>query len=457
MPYKVRAMLLDLTLLFSVAVGLYFLRIAIDPSFIPLGRPTLALAVVVVVWFAVMNMEGAYDERILGTGVQEFKTVTRASFKGFLILCLIALATNQYPPRINLFLGWIGSVALVTLGRKLLQVRLHSDRASGKSMHNVLIVGSQEYAAALSVRFSEQTQLGMRALGYISMHVPDSLSSEEDWLKAIDERILESDVQILIIEDTAAADADLLSKLSWHLLRHDIEVLVAPSFIHQFGPRLEFNAHTELPLLYLDEPNLNPVQKVAKRLFDVAFSIFAIIVLSPILIATAVGILITNFGPVFFIQKRVGLNGGTFKILKFRSMVVNAQDLQESIWQSASEDGANNKAKDDPRVTSIGRFIRKFSIDELPQLFNVLKGDMSIVGPRPIQEVELKTLGNLDMRRQLIKPGLTGLWQINGRSDTTWEERIQLDLEYLQNWSLALDVGIILKTVPVVVSGDGAY
>jgi exopolysaccharide biosynthesis polyprenyl glycosylphosphotransferase len=324
-------------------------------------------------------------------------------------------------------------------------------------MRNVLIVGSTEYAAALSSRFTEQPQLGMRATGHVAMQVSDSFFSQEAWLETIDKSIGEGSVQVLVIEDTETADADLLSKLSWHLLRHDLEVLVAPSFIHQFGPRLDFVAHAELPLLYLDEPALNAVQKVAKRLFDIFFSLFAIIVLSPILIATAIGILITNFGPILFIQKRVGLNGKPFKILKFRSMVVNAQDLQESVWQSASDDGSNNKAKNDPRVTSIGRLLRKFSIDELPQLFNVLKGDMSIVGPRPIQEVELNSLGNLDLRRHLIKPGLTGLWQISGRSDTTWEERIQLDLEYLQNWSLALDVGIVLKTVPVVVSGDGAY
>jgi len=324
-------------------------------------------------------------------------------------------------------------------------------------MRNVLIVGSTEYAAALSSRFIEQPQLGMRATGHVTMQVSDSFFSQEAWLETIEKRIGEGSVQVLVIEDTETADADLLSKLSWHLLRHDLEVLVAPSFIHQFGPRLDFVPHTELPLLYLDEPALNAVQKVAKRLFDIFFSLFAIVVLSPVLIATAIGILITNFGPILFIQKRIGLNGKPFKILKFRSMVVNAQDLQESVWQSTSDDGSSNKAKNDPRVTSIGRLIRKFSIDELPQLFNVLKGDMSIVGPRPIQEVELNSLGNLDLRRHLIKPGLTGLWQISGRSDTTWEERIQLDLEYLQNWSLALDVGIVLKTVPVVVSGDGAY
>jgi exopolysaccharide biosynthesis polyprenyl glycosylphosphotransferase len=324
-------------------------------------------------------------------------------------------------------------------------------------MRNVLILGSTEYSTALTSRLAMETHLGMRALGHIPMHTPDSHLREEVWLETIDQSIRDGGVQILIIEDSQSANAELLSKLSWHLLRHEVEVLVAPSFIHQFGPRLEVESHGKLPLLYLDEPVLGVLQTTAKRIFDIAFSLFALIALSPILIATTIGILISDFGPIFFIQERVGRNGDTFRILKFRSMVVNAQELQESIWASANDDGTNNKAKDDPRITSIGRFIRKFSIDELPQLINVLKGDMSIVGPRPIQEVELEMLSNLDLRRHLIKPGLTGLWQISGRSDTTWEERIQLDLDYLHNWSLPLDIGIILKTIRVVASGEGAY
>ena len=455
--YQARAVALDSALVILTAVGLERLRLTLDDSFVPMRHPGIQIFIIVAIWSSAMWVEGAYNPRILGYGVQEFKTVTSASFKGFLLVCFGALAANQHPPRINLFVGWFCSVLMVALGRKLLRVYMKAERRAGRSMRNVLILGSNEYAVALTSRLATETQLGMRAVGHIPLHTPASHLREEVWLETIDQSIRDGGVKIIIIEDSQGAQADLLSKLSWHLLRHEVEVLVAPSFIHQFGPRLEVEAHTKLPLLYLDEPALGILQTVTKRVFDIMFSILAIVALSPILIVTTFGILITDFGPIFFIQERVGLNGQTFRIFKFRSMVVNAQDLQESVWQSSSDDGTNNKAKNDPRITSIGRLIRKFSIDELPQLINVLKGDMSIVGPRPIQEVELEMLSNLDLRRHLIKPGLTGLWQISGRSDTTWEERIQLDLDYLHNWSMALDTGIILKTIRVVATGEGAY
>jgi len=404
-----------------------------------------------------MILGGAYNLRNLGTGVQEFKVVTKASFQGFLILCLVALATNNHPPRINLFVGWLSSLVLVTLGRKFLQMRLFKDRSVGKSMRNTLILGSAEYANELTKLLQENTQYGMRPVGAMRFHQNDAPVRSDVLLATIDQSVQDGQVQVVILEDSYGEHVELFSNLSWHLDEHNIDILVVPRFVHQFGPRLEFQQHDQLPLVYIDEPKLALGQQFLKRVFDIVFSLTALLILSPLLIATSLAILINDFGPVLFIQERVGLNGKLFKILKFRSMVVNAQAMQEAVWKAAQEDGTNNKSKDDPRVTAVGRFIRKYSIDELPQLINVLKGDMSIVGPRPIQQVELEMLQNADLRRHLIKPALTGLWQISGRSDTTWEERIQMDLEYLHNWSLGLDIGIMLKTVKVVATGEGAY
>jgi len=334
---------------------------------------------------------------------------------------------------------------------------MYSKRRSGSDLRNVLILGSTEYATELESQLARETHIGLRVIAHIPVKSSDSDVIEDEWLSAIDRSIIAGAVDKIIIEDTQDASPGLLGTLSWHINKHNIDMLVAPTFLQQFGPRLDVKKHPQLPLIYVGEPTLSLSDSLTKRLFDILFSIVSLVALSPILIATAIGILFSNFGPIFFTQERIGHNGKAFKIVKFRSMVVNAQSLQDSIWESASDDGTNNKAKNDPRITPIGRVIRKFSIDELPQLFNVLKGDMSIVGPRPIQEVELDVLQNQDLRRHLIKPGLTGLWQISGRSDTTWQERIQMDLDYLHNWSLGLDIAIILRTFRVVASGEGAY
>jgi exopolysaccharide biosynthesis polyprenyl glycosylphosphotransferase len=404
-----------------------------------------------------MVLGGAYNLRYLGTSIQEFRVVTRASFQGFLLLCVLALALNVHLPRINIFAGWFSSLILVTLGRKYLQVRLYSDRKHGLSMRNAFILGSAEYASEFTMLLQSNTQYGLRAVGSMPFNSGQDLVRSDVWLATIDQSIVDGNVEVIILEDSQESQGELFSDLSWHLNQHEIDMLIVPRFVHLFGPRLEFQQHGQLPMVYIDEPTLNMGHLFLKRAFDVVFSLFALLLLSPILILTSLAILINDFGSVFFVQDRVGINGQLFKILKFRSMIMNAHTMQDSVWQAAQEDGSNNKAKDDPRITSVGKFIRKYSIDELPQLLNVLKGDMSIVGPRPIQQVELEMLQNSDLRRHLIKPGLTGLWQISGRSDTTWEERIQLDLEYLHNWSLGLDIGIILKTVKVVATGEGAY
>jgi exopolysaccharide biosynthesis polyprenyl glycosylphosphotransferase len=456
MSYKSRAMLLDLILLFSVIAGIYYLRVAIDPLFIPVRSPAPELLVVLVTWFTIMQIEGAYDPRILGTGVQEFKVVTGASFKGFLIVCFVGLATNQHPPRINLFLGWFGSVLVVAFGRKFLQIIMHRKRRSGEGMRNVLIIGSDEYAADMTRQLLLETHIGMQ----VSTHIPpksvSASMSESEWLAMIDQSIIENDVQKIIIEDQGNADAGLLSKVSWHITKHNVEMLVAPTFLQQFGPRLNFAPHNELKLVYIDEPELSLKDRVIKRLMDVSLAGIALVILSPFMLLIAIGVYVSNPGPVFFIQDRIGRGGNLFKFIKFRSMVVGAETMRQNVLGKPDEEMAQ-RYKNDPRIYPFGRFLRRYSLDELPQLVSVLTGKMSVVGPRPILIEELDLLGDVDHRRHLIKPGLTGLWQINGRKETSWEERIQLDLRYVHEWSIGLDLGIIFRTVKVVFSGKGSY
>jgi exopolysaccharide biosynthesis polyprenyl glycosylphosphotransferase len=199
-----------------------------------------------------------------------------------------------------------------------------------------------------------------------------------------------------------------------------------------------------------------PYQMAVKRLFDIVSSAAALLVLSPLLLTVALLIKLTSRGPIFFKQKRVGLHGKTFEMLKFRSMVVNAEELKAKLEALNEQTGPVFKIKNDPRITGIGRFIRKYSIDELPQLLNVLRGEMSVVGPRPPLPKEVEKYAAWQRRRLSVRPGLTCIWQVSGRNQISFEEWMYLDMQYIDNWSLMTDVRLILKTVPVVITGSGA-
>jgi len=456
--YQVRTVSLDLAIFSAVVVALSTFKRDSDETFLFTTaqiRPA-GILVVVLVWLTAMAVDGAYNIRYLGTGVQEFRIVARASFRAFLMLCLLALVTNVHPPRINLFLGWLVSLVTVTLGRKFLQVRIHAERRAGKSMRNTLILGTTEYATQMSERLLDETDLGLKPVGQLPIDLPDSPLQVNAWIEQLDQSILTQDVKLLIIENSQVANADLLSKLSWHLNTREVEMLVAPTFLNQFGPRLEFVPHAELALVYLDEPRLTLGDRLVKRFVDILLATFAVVVLLPFMLVIAVGVFVSSPGPIFFIQDRVGLAGSRFRFVKFRTMVVGAQNMRQDILGKPDED-MPDRYKSDPRIYPFGRILRRLSLDELPQLFTVIRGKMSLVGPRPLLIEELDLLGDEDHRRHLTKPGLTGLWQINGRKETTWDQRIQLDLDYVHNWSIGLDVGIILRTIKVVLSGHGSY
>jgi lipopolysaccharide/colanic/teichoic acid biosynthesis glycosyltransferase len=209
-------------------------------------------------------------------------------------------------------------------------------------------------------------------------------------------------------------------------------------------------------LLHLDEPSLTGPKRALKRVLDLAVTIPALILLSPFFILIALAIKLDSLGRVFYVSERVGRSGEVFGCLKFRTMHVGADTLRDEVIGEPDEDIAT-RYREDPRVTRAGRVLRRWSLDELPQLLNIVAGSMSLVGPRPLLPGELDLLGDADHRRHLTKPGLTGLWQISGRKEIAWEDRMRMDLHYLENWSIALDLVILVKTAKAVVSGHGAY
>lgn len=249
----------------------------------------------------------------------------------------------------------------------------------------------------------------------------------------------------------------ILRQLGWQLAARNIGLIMAPALTDIAGPRIHTQQVAGLPLIHVTTPTLDGGQGVAKRLFDILVSALLIIVASPVMLMVAVLVKMESRGPALFKQDRVGMEGQHFEMLKFRSMVIDAEQRLAELAQHSDGNGILFKMKNDPRVTRIGKIIRKFSLDELPQLFNIFRGSMSLVGPRPPLPSEVAAYEHDVRRRLLVKPGLTGLWQVSGRSNLSWQDSIRLDLYYVENWSLAGDLMILLKTFRAVFRGAGAY
>jgi exopolysaccharide biosynthesis polyprenyl glycosylphosphotransferase len=245
--------------------------------------------------------------------------------------------------------------------------------------------------------------------------------------------------------------------LSWALEQRGVELIVSPGIIEVAGPRISVRPVAGLSLLHLERPAASGGPHLLKNVFDRVLGLALVIVLSPLLIGLALAVRLTSRGPVLFVQHRVGRAGKEFKMLKFRSMYVDAEQRLGDLHALSDGNAVLFKLRDDPRVTGLGKLLRRFSLDELPQLINVLRGEMSLVGPRPPLPQEVALYAADDTRRMLVKPGLTGLWQVSGRSDLSWEESVRLDLRYVDNWSMTLDLLILWKTVRAVVLGSGAY
>jgi exopolysaccharide biosynthesis polyprenyl glycosylphosphotransferase len=251
---------------------------------------------------------------------------------------------------------------------------------------------------------------------------------------------------------------DELRRLSWQLEGTGCQLLVAPRLTEVAPPRIHLQTIGGVPLLFVDEPEFTGVRRLAKAVIDYLLAVSALILLAPVLLAVAIAVKLSSPGPVFFRQERIGRDSEPFRMTKFRSMYVDAeQRLAELAEHSEADLGPMFKMRNDPRVTSVGAFLRRYSLDELPQLFDVLRRSMSVVGPRPPLGSEVAVYERDVHRRLLVRPGITGLWQVSGRSDLTWEEAVRLDLSYVENWSLGLDLSIIARTVVAVLARRGAY
>ncbi|MGH3580586.1 MAG: sugar transferase, partial [Mycobacterium sp.] len=278
-----------------------------------------------------------------------------------------------------------------------------------------------------------------------------------------DEHSVEAALAVTGADTVALTTTDHLGpagvrELSWDMDRLGVDLVVSPGMVDIAGPRLTMRPVAGLPLIHLERPQYSGTKKLQKRVFDVFVSLSVLLAASPLMILSAIAIKLTSRGPIFYCSERIGIDGVPFRMIKFRTMVVDA-DKQVSRLSALNDfsGGVLFKIREDPRVTPVGRILRRYSIDELPQFFNVLKREMSVVGPRPPLRCEVDAYTDQVRRRLLVLPGITGLWQVSGRADLSWDDSVRLDLSYVENWSISSDVLIAFKTVRTVLGGAGAY
>lgn len=412
-------------------------------------------------WTVILWVSGTYDDRFIGTGSDEFRRVLNAGVSLTAGLAILSYAVNTELSRAYLLLTVPGVTLLDLIVRYAMRKRLHMQRAAGRCMSTVLAVGPEAAVADLITELRRDTFHGLRV---VATCLTGNSGSREvagapvfggfaDVASAV--RRCGADTVAVLSSDEI--DGRSLRQLAWELEKTGTDLCVAPALLDVAGPRTTVRPTAGLTLLHVDHPQLSGPRQVVKDVFDRVAAAMTLVMLSPLFLALALAIRLNDNGPVLFTQTRVGKNGRTFKIYKFRTMVVDAEHRLAQLRASNDFDGVLFKMRRDPRVTAIGARLRGWSMDELPQLVNVLLGDMSLVGPRPALPDEADRYAEHVRRRLVVKPGLTGLWQVSGRSDLSWDESVRLDLRYVENWSLALDLQILWKTVSVILRRSGAY
>ncbi len=445
----------------ALAVSIWLRRpiVPMDgPDVLPIWPQGL---IVVFFWLAMLQVAGAFEPRSLSVGAEEFKRITRATGRTLACMAIVGLVFDLQLSRwllaILLPVGYLLLIASSLACRRW----IHGRRLAGEASYSILAVGSRVSVEQLVHELQYAPFAGLRVVGACVPEEEGShgLASGTPVLGAPDEAAAQAErhaIDVVATTGSSGLPGSYLRQLGWQLEGSGRKLLVAPGMANMAGPRITMIPVAGVPLVWVDEPEFTGFRRAAKRTIDVVAASLLLVLVSPLLLITAAAIKLDSRGSVFFRQLRTGLHGEPFRVWKFRSMLSNAEDLRAAMDQHNESDGHLFKMSSDPRVTRVGKIIRRTSVDELPQLFNVLHGNMSLVGPRPLPVADSNYSGSA-RRRLLVVPGITGLWQVQGRSNTTWEEAMRLDLYYVENWSLSLDLVILARTVIAVVRGDGAY
>ncbi len=417
------------------------------------------------VWLGFLAAGGAYDPSLLGDSADEYSKV--ASMAAFLltVVCAVSFLGSIALSRSVIAIFFPTLVVFGVLNRFVVRKSLHRRRGSGAALRQIVVVGDAEAVAHLDEHLKRLPFAGYQVVG---AYLPGASERDRAALPAGFPAVRGEPDQLVADLDAIEVDAiavtghglfrsESLRSLAWRLHGTGIQLLMAPDLVDIAGPRIVSRPAGGLPMLLVEEPRTTGPARAVKGLTERVLALAITIVALPLMVVLGLLVKLTSRGPVLFRQIRVGRDGQPFEMLKFRSMVDGADRHRDELADLNEHDGLLFKIKADPRITRVGRWLRRYSLDELPQLWNVVRGDMALVGPRPPLPGEVESYGGDIGRRLMVKPGITGLWQVSGRADVSWTEAVRLDLYYVENWSMALDLMIMAKTAKTVLTGSGAY
>jgi exopolysaccharide biosynthesis polyprenyl glycosylphosphotransferase len=428
---------------------------------------SLCSLILVLIWLSALAGFRSRSPRYLGSGIEEYRRVVTASLWTFGAVAICELLLKLEVSRGYLALALPLGIAGLTLSRWQWRRHVVGRRAYGAYQTAILAIGDRSGVADLATELTEDTSSGYRVVGIAIPGYGDP-RGEHMVIRGSEIPIVGGEGQVFQAIRHLGADTVAIAgtehfgvkgirRLLWQLEPMNVELMVSPGVMDVARSRLAMRPVAGLPLLCIDKPQYQGAKRLQKRAFDFCFALAALVAFAPVLLLTAVAIKLTSKGPVFYSAERIGMDGKPFAMLKFRTMVADADKDVHALLGMNDSDGLLFKIKDDPRITPLGRVLRRYSIDELPQFINVLRQDMSVVGPRPPLRREVERYDDDVQRRLLVKPGVTGLWQVSGRSDLPWERAVRLDLSYVDNWSMVGDVVIVVKTLRAVLGRTGAY
>ncbi|MGG7507694.1 sugar transferase [Plantibacter sp. YIM 135249] len=465
--YRMRLLVSDSVIVVGAILTAFAFRFGIDgtlPDFAQ-DRYLLLSGLIVAVWLVFLASTRSRDARILGSGVTEYRRVVNSSAFAFGILAITFLILKVDIARGFFILALpIGTLALL-VERWLWRKWLVAQRRAGTYLARAVVVGKRDDVEYVIKQITDRHSVSYDIVGasVVDEDLPHPIATARRQVPVVShvdgvaQAAANLSADAVIIAGPVEGGSDYVRRLGWDLEGTATELVLAARLTDVAGPRIHFRPVEGLPLIHVEIPQFEGGHHILKRALDVTLTTIGLIVIAPFLAIIALLVKLDSPGPAMFAQERVGRNGERFTMYKFRSMVVDAETALPELLQQSEGNGMLFKMKNDPRVTRVGRVLRKFSLDEFPQLWNVLTGDMSLVGPRPPLVREVEGYERDAHRRLHIKPGLTGMWQVSGRSDLSWEESVRLDLYYVENWSITGDLMILWQTVKVVLRPVGAY
>lgn len=466
-----RVRITDLLVLLWVVFGTQIAWVGLDyntPGFSG-GRSDIAISytvvsfVIVAGWMIALELYDTRSTRVLGVGTQEYRAVADGALRLFGLVAIVAFLFKIDIGRGYILISFPLGVVVLIFSRWMWRQWLSVMRQRGEYSSRVLLVGSTESVSLIAKQFERMPEAGYRVAGacvpgHGDAHLPGTTIPVEYGVDHALAVMRDFGADTVVITSADELGPEQVRELSWGLIPGAEHLVVAPSLIDIGGPRIHTRPVAGLPLMHVETPKFEGRKLVAKRIFDLVVGLALVVVLSPVFVVLAVLVKTSSPGPVFYRQERVGLKGQPFMMLKFRSMDDGADaHLASLLAQNGTDTQPLFKIRNDPRVTRVGRVLRKYSLDELPQLLNVLQGTMSLVGPRPQRRAEVELYDRAAGRRLFVQPGMTGLWQVSGRSTLTWEESVRLDLYYVENWSVTGDFVILWRTLRAVVAHTGAF